>query len=78
MRKIAGRSLVALGVAGCLLPVVPGIPFLIAGAALLGPEDPLVRRFLGWAKRRSAKPGAQDQSLTESGKPASRVRRKSS
>ena len=51
VRKIAGRSLIALGVAGCLLPVVPGIPFLIAGAALLGREDPLVRRVLSWAKR---------------------------
>ena len=35
MRKIAGRSLLVLGVAGCLLPIVPGIPFLIAGAARL-------------------------------------------
>lgn len=42
-RTIAGKSLLAIGVIGWLLPIVPGTPFVIAGAALLGKEDPVVR-----------------------------------
>lgn len=50
-RKLAGRSLVVFGIAGWLLPVIPGTPFVLAGALLLGREDPLVR-FAGRAVRR--------------------------
>jgi hypothetical protein len=42
--RIVGRSMLALGVAGVLLPIIPGTPFLIAGAALLGNDDPVVAR----------------------------------
>jgi len=44
VRKIAGRGLLAVGVAGVLLPVIPGTPFLLAGAAVLGRRDPMVAR----------------------------------
>ncbi|MBX3023871.1 hypothetical protein KF840_03075 [bacterium] len=44
-RVVAGIVLVAIGVLGCVLPVIPGIPILIAGVALLGPRHPLVRPF---------------------------------
>jgi copper chaperone CopZ len=42
-RRVAGHSLLALGVAGVLLPVVPGMPLLIAAYAILGPEDRSIR-----------------------------------
>jgi uncharacterized membrane protein YbaN (DUF454 family) len=45
-RKVAGFSLLALGTVGCLLPVMPGIPFLLGGAALLGSDDPRIRRLI--------------------------------
>jgi hypothetical protein len=44
-RVVAGVLLVAVGVLGCVLPIIPGIPILIAGVALLGPRHPLVRPF---------------------------------
>jgi hypothetical protein len=46
IRKIVGRLLLALGVAGVLLPVVPGTPFLLAGAAVLGTNDPFIARAI--------------------------------
>jgi uncharacterized membrane protein YbaN (DUF454 family) len=52
MREVAGIGLLVTGVFGCLLPVMPGIPFLVAGAALLGAEHPILRRSQGWLKRK--------------------------
>jgi uncharacterized membrane protein YbaN (DUF454 family) len=54
-RNLAGYALLVAGVAGCFLPLLPGIPLLIAGAAVLGWDHPLVRP---WAKylRRKQKP----------------------
>ena len=46
-RKIGGMALIGLGVAGILVPVIPGIPLVLAGAALLGNSHPLVRRIRG-------------------------------
>jgi uncharacterized membrane protein YbaN (DUF454 family) len=43
---VTGLTLVALGVIGMLLPVIPGIPLLIAGVALLGTNHPWVRPLI--------------------------------
>ena len=44
------RSLAALcifiGVAGCILPIIPGLPFFVVAARLLGPRDRLLRRAI--------------------------------
>ena len=47
LRALAGYALLLLGIAGILLPIVPGFPFLIAGAAILGWDHWAVRP---WAK----------------------------
>lgn len=44
-RLVLGLVLLGLGVVGSLLPVVPGVPFLVAGAAVLGRDHRLVRPF---------------------------------
>jgi uncharacterized membrane protein YbaN (DUF454 family) len=52
MREAAGVGLLVVGVLGCLLPVMPGIPFLVAGAGLLGANHPLIRRSRAWMERK--------------------------
>jgi hypothetical protein len=37
--------LVAAGAAGTLLPIVPGLPILLAGIALIGSDHPMVRKM---------------------------------
>ena len=39
------------GVAGVLLPILPGWPFLLMCGRLLGPRDPLLRRVLAAGHR---------------------------
>jgi uncharacterized membrane protein YbaN (DUF454 family) len=46
IRLAAGVTLIGLGLLGLLLPVLPGIPLLLAGAALLGANHPWVRPFM--------------------------------
>jgi hypothetical protein len=45
--RMARRSLaflcVALGVSGCILPIMPGLPFFVVAARLLGPRDRQLR-----------------------------------
>jgi uncharacterized protein YqgC (DUF456 family) len=52
LREISGLALVVLGVAGCLLPIIPGIPFIAAGMAILGTDHALVRRSRGWLEKK--------------------------
>jgi uncharacterized membrane protein YbaN (DUF454 family) len=42
-RTAIGYALLVAGVAGVLLPIVPGTPFLIAAIALLGSDHPVIR-----------------------------------
>jgi uncharacterized protein YqgC (DUF456 family) len=51
LREISGLALVAAGIAGCLLPIIPGIPLIIAGAAVLGTDHTLVRRSRNWLEK---------------------------
>lgn len=50
VRNVAGISLLVAGGIGCLLPVIPGIPLLLLGAATLGKDHPIVRGGRGWLK----------------------------
>lgn len=54
-REIAGWGLLALGIAGCLLPIAPGVPFLIAGLAILAHDYVWARRAKTRAKHYARK-----------------------
>jgi hypothetical protein len=60
LRRILGLLLLAIGILGLLLPVLPGWPFIIPAIVLLGRRDPLLRRThlvvrhaLRWLRRHS-------------------------
>lgn len=54
-KRIAGYLCLATGVAGLALPLLPGIPLLIAGLALLGPEHQILRLLSRWKLWRAGK-----------------------
>jgi hypothetical protein len=45
-----GWMMISVGVLGVILPGLPGVPFLVAGAAVLSPGGPQL--LTRWAKRR--------------------------
>jgi uncharacterized membrane protein YbaN (DUF454 family) len=51
MRKAGGWALLVLGIAGCVLPVIPGIPLLLAGLLILAQDYKWAKSALGKAKR---------------------------
>jgi uncharacterized protein YqgC (DUF456 family) len=67
VRNVCGIALLVAGILGCLLPIIPGIPLLAAGVAVLGGNHPIVRSGRGWLIRKglwkeAAKP---DDAATE-------------
>ena len=52
LREWSGIALVGAGVAGTLLPVVPGFALIAAGVAVLGPDHFLVRRARAWLEKK--------------------------
>ncbi len=51
MRKVGGWALLSVGIAGCVLPVIPGIPLLLAGLLVLSHDYVWAKSTLGKAKR---------------------------
>jgi hypothetical protein len=45
-RRSLGMLCLTLGIAGVLLPILPGWPFLVISGRMLGPRDPLLRGML--------------------------------
>jgi hypothetical protein len=68
MRQTCGIALIASGIAGILLPVIPGIPLLAAGVALLGTDHALVRPCLTWLRKRGILREAHGAGRSESRK----------
>jgi len=53
LRLATGIGLVILGIAGLILPVMPGWIFLIPGLIILSDFFPPLKRVLEWAKRKA-------------------------
>lgn len=50
---VAGTLLMMVGVLGVVLPVLPGVPFLLVAAFLLGKSSPDLRRAINDLERRA-------------------------
>jgi uncharacterized membrane protein YbaN (DUF454 family) len=67
VKLISGFLLIGLGVLGLLLPLMPGIPLLLAGLALVGTDHPWVRpfkaRLVAWRRklRRTNEPSSGEE-----------------
>jgi uncharacterized protein YqgC (DUF456 family) len=51
-RKAYGVGLIAIGVLGLLLPLLPGIPLILAGLIMLEINHPLVHACRDWLEAR--------------------------
>ena len=54
IKLMLGIALCIVGLAGTLVPIIPGVPMIIAGFALMGADHPFVRgakaRLRRWGK----------------------------
>jgi len=57
VRLGGGFALVGLGLAGLVLPIMPGWVFLIPGLIILSDFFPPIRRLLAWAKAKAKAAG---------------------
>ena len=48
VRITLGRVAIAVGVAGIVIPILPGTPLLLLGAWMLGPDHPATRTARRW------------------------------
>jgi hypothetical protein len=44
LREASGFALLAAGVIGVVIPIIPGIPLLLAGGLILAPKYPAIRK----------------------------------
>jgi hypothetical protein len=51
LRKASGWGLLAVGLAGCVLPILPGIPLALAGLIILARDYAWAKTALRKAKR---------------------------
>jgi len=54
VRLISGVGLTLLGLAGLILPILPGWLFLIPGLMMLADYFPPIHRLVQWAKQKAA------------------------
>jgi hypothetical protein len=55
-RRIGGWTLIFVGLAGCVLPIIPGLPILAVGVAIVGVDHPLIRPFRDWLHQKGLWP----------------------
>lgn len=66
LRNAAGFALIGLGILGIFLPILPGVVFIMAGAAVLGTDHKAVRPFMKYidkwrdGRKKDVKPRAQE------------------
>jgi uncharacterized membrane protein YbaN (DUF454 family) len=51
LRELTGFALVIAGLLGMLLPILPGVPLLLAGVGILGTNHPRIEPWIARIKR---------------------------
>ncbi|MFH0909783.1 MAG: hypothetical protein V1929_13570 [bacterium] len=51
LRLVAGWTLIVIGMIGFVIPILPQIPFIAAGALLLAPYIRIFRRVSAWVHK---------------------------
>lgn len=51
VKVVLGIALCVVGIAGTVVPVIPGMPIILAGVALMGANHPLVMKTKAQFKR---------------------------
>jgi uncharacterized membrane protein YbaN (DUF454 family) len=46
LREIIGFFLIGVGLIGFLIPIMPSVPFILAGIALIGADNPRLKPLL--------------------------------
>ncbi len=68
IRKACGIFLIAAGVVSIPIPIIPGIPLIAAGAAMLGNDHTLLRSSRTWLETRGFLNSRADQLRPENTK----------
>jgi hypothetical protein len=51
LREVSGFALLVAGLIGVVVPVIPGIPLILAGGLILAPKYPAIRRIVRRVRR---------------------------
>ena len=51
-RHVCGWLMIAVGLVGLVVPILPGFLFIVPGLGLIAPEIPWAKRVLDWTKSR--------------------------
>lgn len=62
-RLILGWAFIVVGILGVILPVLPGMPFLLIGSLLIGRRSRLLRQASVWGKRTLRRWAALDRPI---------------
>lgn len=52
LRRVCGIALIVVGLVAVPVPIIPGIPLIAAGAAMLGSDHSIVRSYRTWLRNR--------------------------
>ena len=52
LRKVCGIALIVVGLVAVPVPIIPGLPLIAAGAAMLGSDHSIVRSCRTWLRNR--------------------------
>ena len=75
MRQTGGYACVAVGAAGCVLPILPGIPLMLLGLGLLAVDSPRAARLRDRLKAHANRQIARLRGKADPAKTQTRVRR---